>query len=298
MTPASITTKAILICAWVATVLSDCLAIEVHGHRGARAVLPENSLAAFEYAIEIGVDVIELDTGVSKDGVIVVHHDQMVNRSLCQTKSGNNVDENQWIHQLSLAELKDYDCGSRSNSQFPNQTLVLGTEIPTLREVFELVKNSSLPQAGVVRFNIEAKSREDRPFAQPSPKEFADKILQLLNEYELQERTILQSFDHRILFEANKLNADLTLSALFGKPPANWLIHATNIGANIISPHFRDIDKSDVLHIQNAGFKVIPWTANNAKDWDFLIDLGVDGIITDDPEQLIKYLDNQADESF
>src|SRR3712207_1582119 len=120
--------------------------ILVHGHRGARAVLPENTLPAFEYAIAVGVDVLELDLAVTRDNVLVVSHDPKINSTIC---SGPK--EHAAIRELSLAELRAYDCGSRKNPLFPLQKPVPGTRIPTLDEVF------ALADRGKFEFNIETK---------------------------------------------------------------------------------------------------------------------------------------------
>src|SRR5687767_3710442 len=110
----------------------------VHGHRGARAVLPENTIPAFEFAIAAGADVLELDLAVTKDNVLVASHDPTINETICQGgKPGAP------IRQLTLAELRAYDCGARKNPEFPKQKLVPGTRIPTLDEVLALAKRGT-----------------------------------------------------------------------------------------------------------------------------------------------------------
>lgn len=101
--------------------------ILVHGHRGARAVLPENTLPAFEHAVAAGADVLELDLAVTRDDVLVVSHDPMVNHVICKGPQPDAV-----IRRLTLAELKEYDCGSLANPAFPRQKALPGTRIPTL----------------------------------------------------------------------------------------------------------------------------------------------------------------------
>jgi len=264
--------------------------LDVQGHRGARAVLPENTLPAFEHALELGVDTLELDMGVSKDGVVVVSHDQDINPEICQTEDGKNVEKGLLIHQLTLAEIKSFDCGSKLNSRFTKQVTVPGTQIPTLSEVFEMVAASNAANASKVRFNIETKSNEQRPDAQPSPNKFVELVLKVVHEFDLEARVTLQSFDHRTLRAAKQQAPQLELAALFEKKPENWIAAARSAHADIVSPYFKDINAESVANMQRSGLKVIPWTANQASDWEKLVSMQVDGIITDDPEPLLKFL--------
>lgn len=264
--------------------------IDVQGHRGARAVLPENTLPAFNYALSIGVDTLELDTGVSKDGVVVVYHDQRINSALCQYKDGSAITGEPLIHSLTLKEIKQLDCGSKPNPRFLKQTPLPGTEIPTLAEVFESVNNSELNNAKSIRFNIETKSNVDQPDAQPAPAEFVRLVLSVIKEYGLENRVTIQSFDHRTLHETQKQAPELVRVALFAKRESDWLMAAKQSGAQIVSPNFKKIRKKDVEQLHGAGFKVIPWTANQQSEWKKLIEMGVDGIITDDPEPLLELL--------
>src|SRR6266571_4402682 len=107
--------------------------ILVHGHRGTRARRPENTLPAFEYAIDQGVDVLELDVAVTKDDVAVISHDPLINVTIC---SGPN--PGVAIRSLTLAELHRYDCGAKRNPNFPDQVPIPGTRVPTLDEIFAL----------------------------------------------------------------------------------------------------------------------------------------------------------------
>lgn len=264
--------------------------IDVQGHRGARAVLPENTLPAFEYALELGVDTLELDMGVSKDGVVVVSHDQEINPTICQTVDGQNIEEGQLINSLTLAEIKAFDCGSKRNPKFPKQSSKPGVLIPTLEEVFELVTNSKASTASTVRFNIETKSDPKKPQAQPSPAKFVRLVLDVVNKYGMENRVTLQSFDHRTLLEAKKQAPKLELAALFEKKPRNWVAATKAAQADIVSPYHKHIDAKAVKAIHAAGLRVIPWTANRQEEWEHLLELQVDGIITDDPEPLLKFL--------
>lgn len=264
--------------------------IDVQGHRGARAVLPENSLPALQYALELGVDTLEFDMGVTKDGVVVVTHDQQINPLICKYKDGREAEEGLWLHELSLEQVKQFDCGSIKNLRFDKQQTVPGTEIPTLREVFEMVKISELENSKTVLFNIETKSDPSKPHAQPAPKDFVEAVIAVVNEFDLESRVTLQSFDPATLIAAKEIAPNLQLSALFRHKPDDWLEAAETVGADIISPHHSLLGRKDVEEIQDAGLAVIPWTANSKRQWARLLKLNVDGIITDDPEALLEYL--------
>ena len=265
-------------------------AIDVQGHRGARAVLPENSLPALKHALELGVDTLEFDMGVSKDGTVVVH-EQQINPIICQYKDGSEVEHGLWVHQLTLEQIKQFDCGSKQNPRFEKQTLVPGTEIPTLAEVLEMVATSGLANAKTVAFNIETKSDPSQLHAQPAAEDFVRAVVKVVAQYGLESRVTLQSFDSATLMAANKIAPNLSLSALFRDKPDDWLEAAEAVGADIISPHHSLLGRKDVEQIQEAGLAVIPWTANSRRQWTRLLKLGVDGIITDDPEALLKYLE-------
>src|SRR5215468_1093746 len=126
--------------------------IQVHGHRGARAMRPENTIPAFEYAIAQGVDALELDMAVTRDNVLVVSHDPILQAPVCTGPRERAV-----IHELTLAEVKQWDCGAKQNPGFAKQQPVPGTKMPTLDEVFALA-----PQ-GKFLFNIETKIFPQRP---------------------------------------------------------------------------------------------------------------------------------------
>src|ERR1041384_5607684 len=130
-----------------ATTLTAASKILVHGHRGARAMRPENTLPAFQYAIEQGVDALEMDMAVTKDNVIVISHDPVLHGPVCTSAKESAV-----IHELTLAEVRQWDCGAVQNPRFPTQKTVPGTHMPTLDDVFQLAGR------GGFDYNIETKS--------------------------------------------------------------------------------------------------------------------------------------------
>ena len=254
--------------------------ILVHGHRGARARRPENTIPAFQYALEQGVDVLEMDMAVTKDNVIVISHDPILQPPVCAGPQPSAV-----IRQLTLAEVRRWDCGAVRNPKFAQQQTVPGTRIPTLDEVFRLATR------GAFDFNIETKSFPNRPEYTPPPEEFARLVLDKVRQYKLEKRVILQSFDFRTLVAMRKLAPEIRLSALIQGSPRDFpSIAAEAAQAEIISPEFSLVTPSKVEATHKAGLQVAPWTANTEADWDRLIQAKVDAIITDDPAALIAHL--------
>ena len=253
--------------------------ILVHGHRGARAVLPENTLAGFEYAISIGVDAIELDVAATRDDVLVVSHDPKLNRKVCSSP-----DPPRAIRDLSFAELQRWDCGSLRNPRFPKQALVPGARIPALAQVLALANR------GAFLFNIEVKSYPKRPRLAPPPERFAELLCQAIESHNLETRVIVQSFDFRVLHAIARLAPEIRLAALYAGRPKSFVAIAHRAGVRIVAPHHVLATSRRVRQAHAAGLEVVVWTANRPRDWRRLVTAEVDAIITDDPEALLQYL--------
>lgn len=263
--------------------------IEVHGHRGARAVRPENTLPAFRYALEAGVDVLELDLVVTADDRLVVHHDPYVG-ALCRDPKGRPPPEHLPLRTLTLEALRRYDCGAVRNPRFPNQKTVPGTRIPTFDEVLALAAAHRRP----VGLNVEMKYVPDRGDLFPPVDRYARLVVDALKRHAMLRRSVVQSFDHATLLavKARAPKARLSMLISDNRPPLVPVAKA--IGAEVISPYHLWITKADVDALHRAGVRVIPWTANDPKAWTRLLGLGVDGIITDDPAALIAFLKARA----
>ncbi|MFA6584443.1 MAG: glycerophosphodiester phosphodiesterase [Elusimicrobiaceae bacterium] len=268
--------------------------IQVHGHRGCRAVYPENTLAAFNEALRAGVDVLEMDMQVTKDNVIVLSHEFAVSPDLCLAPGGEKITKQLPFHFLTLAEVKKFDCGTLRNPKFPDQTPLPGEKIPTLDEMFEMVKNSTYPAAANVQFNIETKIVPGYPAISPAPEEFAQLFADSIKKYGMEKRVILQSFDKRTLIAMKKLLPQVRTSMLTSDNLVPYDAVAQAIKADYISPDFLWITKADVDDLHKAGVQIVPWTVNTPADWDKMIELGVDGIITDNPGALISYLEKKG----
>jgi glycerophosphoryl diester phosphodiesterase len=277
------------------------------GHRGARGLRPENTLAAFGKALQVGVTTLELDTGVSKDGVVIVSHERRASTLECQGP---------WIGQLwkdlTVAQIKQLDCGTRNP---PNpatdpfagtQEPVPGTRMPTLAEVFRLADRYG---ADKVEFNVETKLDPTVPAETVDPATFARTLVETVREHGMTRRVTLQSFDWRTLVEAKRLEPSLRTVALAQAPTifpgTPWTAGvpitadawqgqvadaARSIGAAVLSPRAIDLTPALLRRAHQRGMLLVPWTVNDAPSMNALIDLGVDGIITDYPDRLRSVL--------
>ncbi len=280
---------------------SNAQTILVHGHRGSRATRPENTIPAFEYAIQHGAAVLELDLAVTRDNVLVVSHSPFLSGDFPgeRTCVGPETPPHTAIHSLTLAQVKEYDCGAQTLGKFPRQVAVPGTKIPTFDEVLDLASQ------GTFDFNVETKSFPSHPELTPSPEEFVKMIEDAVKRHNLQSRVILQSFDFRTLAAMKKLDPSIRLSALIGansKDDAmmgitdhdkDFVSIGKKTGAQIISPDFHLVTPEKVAAAHAAGLQVVPWTADTPADWQALADAKVDAIITDDPEALVLWLRNK-----
>jgi glycerophosphoryl diester phosphodiesterase len=283
---------------------------DIEGHRGARGLAPENTLAAFRRAVEIGVTTIETDIAVTKDLVPVVSHNPNLVPELTRDADGHWLGQpGPSIHSLTLAELKRYDVG-RSNPRtkyardFPHQQPSDGERFPTLRELLELVA-----QTPAVRLNIETKLTPDNAGDTVEAPTFVRVIIDALRDAKLTDRVTIQSFDWRTLVEVKRVAPDMrtscltiesdgmnTMAAADGKSPwhAGLSRHeypsipalVTAAGCSTWSMFWRNLTPVLVQQAHALGIDVLPWTVNETADMQKLIDMGVDGIISDYPDRL------------
>jgi len=284
------------------------MAFDLQGHRGARGLAPENTLAGFDRALAIGVSTLELDVVLSADGVPVLSHDTTPNPDITRDASGRWLQERgQPFHTLTLAQIEALDVGrinpaSRYARDFQAQQPVDGARIVTLAAFFEHLKRLPAPH---VRLNIELKRNPTRPAESPDPETFVRAVLEVLRTHGMTERSHLQSFDWGLLKISQRLAPDVALSFLSAQLPrfntlatGDWtaglelrrfedvpaLVAAA--GGKLWSPHFNDLSQAVLQRARAEGLRVIPWTVNETSDMERLIDWGVDGLITDYPDRL------------
>jgi glycerophosphoryl diester phosphodiesterase len=295
--------------------------VDLIGHRGARGLRPENTLPAFAEALSIGVSAIELDAGVSRDGVVVVTHDQVLNPDLARTADGKWLEAaGRPVTRYTLAELKTFDVGRLNPSRdyagnFLKQRPVDGTAMPTLKQVIDLVRRAGNDD---VRLDVEIKGNPEKPEMTLGPAAYAEKVVQVVRDEGFADRASILSFDWRTLRRVHEIAPDiptvcLTIQRRFdnirkGRPgPSPWtagldiddvdgsvprLVQAA--GCGVWSVYYKDLDSPQLAESHALGLKVLVWTVNEPSDMRDFIDIGVDGIVTDYPDVLRAVLIEKA----
>jgi glycerophosphoryl diester phosphodiesterase len=295
--------------------------LDIQGHRGARGLLPENTLPAFARALTIGVTTLELDCAITRDGVVVVSHDSTLNSQITRGLDG------QWIKRADLPiaaftfdELQQFDVGridpaSDYAKRFAHQRPVDGTRMPRLDDVFALARKAG---NDIVRFNIETKISPLHPKRTVAPDAFAGALISVIQINKLETRAVMQSFDWRTLAavqraaphiktaylsaqqpfmdnilaaeSASPWNAGLHVSRFNGSLPR--MVQAA--GGAIWSPCCSDLDAARVNEAHALGLTVVVWTVNTEADMLRMMALGVDGIISDYPDRLRRVAGKQG----
>jgi len=304
-----------------AAVTHQAAAFDLQGHRGARGLAPENTLPAFARALSIGVTTLELDVGMTEDGVVVVAHDRRLNPDLARGTDGRWLaGQTRTIRSLTFHELQRYDVGrlrpgSDYSKRFPEQRRMDGVRIPKLADVFDLARRAHNDE---VRFNIETKLSPLAPEETAPAEALARALIEVVRAAGVERRTTVQSFDWRTLAVVQRdapgiatayLTSDADNLREAGGEPSPWtngLRRADHGGsvprmvaaaaaaagaagpraARIWSPNHRDLTEALVKEAQALGLGVLPWTVNDPADMERLIAWGVDGIITDYPDRL------------
>jgi glycerophosphoryl diester phosphodiesterase len=262
--------------------------MDVQGHRGTRGHLPENTLPAFQRALEIGVDTLELDCGVTKDGVVVVHHDRRLNPDVARGPDGEWVKAPApTIYSLTHDELQRYDVGrlrpgSEYAQRFPRQQPIDGTRIPRLSDLFAMAGNR-------VRYNIETKLLPTQREETVGPDEFAQKLIGEIQKANLASRVTIQSFDWRTLKSTEKTAPDIETVYLTESRDAEPQ-KVASAGGRIWSPSLKDVTQRKLSIAKSLGLRVVAWTVNEPADIATAIDIGLDGIISDYPDRVIAEL--------
>ena len=281
------------------------------GHRGARGLAPENTLPSFARALSLGVTVLELDTAITKDGVIVISHDPSLNPNITRDKDGRWLEKpGPAIQSITFSELQQYDVGrlkpnTNYAKSFPEQKAVDGTRIPRLADLFALVKKSG---NGQVRFNIELKVSPLKPDETLDPETYTKRVVELIRKEGMEARASILSFDWRTLQVVQEIAPEIPTVYLTvqqrsfdniaaGKPEGSlWtagfqhkdhgsvprMVKAA--GGKIWSPYFGDLTEAQLKEAHDLGLQVAIWTVNEPGEIKKMLDLGVDGMTTDRPD--------------
>ncbi|HYD58016.1 MAG TPA: glycerophosphodiester phosphodiesterase, partial [Burkholderiales bacterium] len=288
--------------------------IDLQGHRGARGLLPENTLPAFEKALELGVTTLELDIAITRDGVLVIHHDPTLNPDITRDGSGRFLEERgPPIHSLTWEELQKYDVGRLKPGtpyarNYPDQQPLDGARIPRLADLFELVRGNAK-----VRFAIETKVHPEKPAETAAPEPFARAVVDAIRKAGVAERSQVLSFDWRTLQVVQKVAPEIPTVYLSiqrrmdniqagnaaGSP---WtagfrfsehgsvprMIKAA--GGAYWSVFYNDLTPAALQEAHALGLKVLVWTVNDPAVMERMLALGIDGLITDRPDLAIPLL--------
>ena len=296
--------------------------LEVQGHRGARGLWPENTLAAFAGALELGVSTVELDCGMTRDGVLVVTHDPDLNPDLTRAADGRFLAATgPRIFDLTYPELQSYDVGrlkpgSAYAARFPEQQPVDGERIPRLADVLALVRSRG---SGRVRVGLEVKTFADQPQLTAAPEVFAQALHGIVEATGTLALVSFMAFDWRVLAAVQRLMPQAATVALteqqapgdtvgIGAPrPSPWLggleparfgnsvvrlVKAT--GAGTWGPDYQDLNAQRIAEAHEAGLRVVPWTVNATADMERLLALAVDGMTSDRPDVLRVLLQSKG----
>jgi glycerophosphoryl diester phosphodiesterase len=289
------------------------LDLQLLGHRGARGLAPENTLPAFAQAAAIGVSGFELDCAITRDGVVVVHHDALLNPDTARGPDGS------WLRAagpplatLTWAELQRYDVGriqpgSDYERRFPHQAPADGTRIPQLTELFALGRQ---PGAAALRFLIEMKLSPLTPERTANPEDFAQRVIAAVREGGMERRCSLLSFDWRALAAARRAAPDIPLVCLTAQQPwmdnilagaaaSPWTapLHVSQFGGSLPrlvraagaaawAPYYEELTREGLAEARSLGLAVFVWTVNEPAHIRRMIELGVEGIISDYPDRL------------
>jgi glycerophosphoryl diester phosphodiesterase len=291
----------------------------VVGHRGGAGLLPENTLAAFKRGCELGVDAIELDVLVSADGQMIVHHDYKLKPEIARSADGTWISSgsNPAIKNLTLAQLKSYDIGrlqpkTAYAAQYPEQTALDGERIPTFKEVIDLFKKSC---ALSTRLFVEIKTSPEEPGLALPPEAISERVVKMVRDEGIAERTWIISFDWRNLVHIQKTAPEITTGYLTIDTPSTSNLKPKQPGASlwmagididdfngsapravkaaggrIWSPYFKNLTPESLAEARQLGLLVSVWTPDKPEDLRKMIEMKVDAITTNRPDVLKKIL--------
>lgn len=291
-------------------------AIDLQGHRGARGLAPENTLAAFRVALAIGVTTLETDLALTADEVLVLSHEPALNPALTRTADGRWLAaDGPPLRSLRSTDLAAYNVGRLDPSNpyaksFPLQAAADGERIPTLAQLFALARDARSPGDRPVRFNIETKLTPANAVPTASAEAFAQAVATAVEAAGMTERVTVQSFDWRSLRALKRIAPALRTVCLTiesngmntvreddtGASPWHAGLRRSDVGGSLPrlaktagcaawSPFWRNLTAQSAAEARALGLAVIPWTVNEAAEIERMLDLGVDGLITDYPDR-------------
>lgn len=270
----------------------------VQGHRGARAHLPENSIPGFILAIEQGADVIELDLVVSRDTQLVVNHEPWLKSQICLTPNGDRVQKDkEWkLFEMDMVDIRLCDCGSLGNPAFPTQEK-MSVARPALWEVVQVTEQLRTKRdSAEVMYNMEIKYRaEGAEKYHPRAEQFVSLVLGELRMLNILDRSTIQSFSSEVLEELHRQAPDVkTVWLTEDNAEIEEQLSRLTFIPSIYSPSYKTLTPEKLAFAHEKGMLVIPWTINDPYEMLRMIEMGVDGIISDFPD-ILKEVERNAE---
>jgi glycerophosphoryl diester phosphodiesterase len=269
--------------------MATTLIFDWQGHRGARGLMPENTIPAFIRALQYPVQTLELDVAVSKDSQIIVSHEPFMSAEICSKPDGSPVmpeeAEKLLIYNMTYNEIKQYDCGKRPHPRFPDQQKMAVSK-PSLMDMVSNVELYCQNNRRVKpHYNIEIKSKPSWDGTHtPRPEVFANMLWRELNLLQITDRVTIQSFDVRPLQVLHRLDPNISLAFLVENIDGlDKNLAKLGFKPTIYSPYYMLLNETTIAELKQKGIKIIPWTVNDAYAMKRFIELQVDGIITDFP---------------
>jgi glycerophosphoryl diester phosphodiesterase len=269
---------------------------DLEGHRGCRGLMPENTIPAFIKALELGVTTLEMDAVITADDQVILSHEPFFNHEITTRANGDSVKQAEErslnIYKMTYAQTQAFDVGLRAHPRFPGQQKI-PVHKPLLADVIESVKayckahNRRLPY-----FNIETKTTPATDnIYHPAPAKFVELLVKVITDYRIESNVIIQSFDFRTLQVLHINYPGLKTSALIENLdflPLSKQLTKLGFIPDFYSPGWELVSKLLVEQCHEKNIKLVPWTVNDEPTMKMLINLGVDGLITDYPDRFIN----------
>lgn len=270
--------------------------LELVGHRGATGLLPENTIPGFKKALEHNVDAIELDVVITGDDQVVVSHDPWFRHDICLTPEGDSISNSQKEHllyKMDYDQIAEYDCGSVQRKGYPdqeNQPLAKPLLTDVIQEVENHIKQNELEQIG---YRIEIKSKSawyEENEIQPAPEKASKMVHEVLVEEEIIDRVNIFGFNPRVLDKFEEIDSSIPRVFLIPRSKTNVDENLSELNSlpDVYAPNYTLVDSNLVEQVHGKGMRLIPWTVNEYEDMVQLINVGVDGIISDYPNYYEK----------
>lgn len=268
--------------------------IDVQAHRGGAGLMPENTIEAMKHALDMGVNTLELDLQVSKDGLVVVSHDPYFHHRYAIRPDGSYVekdDPKEYIYTMPYSEVAKYDVGSRESEVWPGKACIK-TVKPLANDLIDFVENYTKENGlSPVRYNIEIKSKDAAGEGQnwPTYDRFVTECCKFLHSKQLDDRLVVQSFDVRALNYMHEKYPEFILSYLVdaNAPDFDTYMGYLKFTPQWLSPHHTITDEALVQKCREKGIKLVPWTVDKPEDIKRILDLGVEAIISNYPDRVL-----------